>query len=169
MLISCLCFHSGGEEWYLLIYLTRVNVAVCENVFIRNVHEGHYLRACVYTSRFVRRPLWMDEGFPIHPTGVNSSLVFAIQLTGYQFENPIPWNRHELLPLQSIWHAGSQFVWDLENIADLGFEGGFKMLSIQLNSIEWTQIVSPVVNSSYRKPICSRLWTYSAPGQSKVG
>ena len=119
MLISCLCFHSGGEEWYLLIYLARVNVSVCENVFIHNVHEGHYSRACVYTSHFVKRPFWMHEGFPIHPTRVNSSLVFVIQLTGYQFENPIPWIRHKSFPPLSIRHAGSRFARDFEHIAPL--------------------------------------------------
>ena len=30
---------------------------------------------------------------------------------------------------------------DLENIVDLDFEGGFKMLSIRVDSIESTQIV----------------------------
>ena len=33
-------------------------------------------------------------------------------------------------------------------------QGGLKMLSIRLDSIESTRIVSPVVDSSYRKLIC---------------
>ena len=41
----------------------------------------------------------------------------------------------------------------LENIADLGFEGGLKMLSIPVNLIESTQIVSPAVDSTCRKLI----------------
>ena len=34
--------------------------------------------------------------------------------------------------------------------------GGLKMLSIRLNSIESTRIVSPVVDSSSRKSVCAR-------------
>ena len=45
----------------------------------------------------------------------------------------------------------------VENV-DLDFwwamQGGSKMLSIQVDSIESTRIVSPVVDSSYRKSIC---------------
>ena len=44
--------------------------------------------------------------------------------------NPIPSNRHESFPVLSIRHAGSRFVRDSENIVDLDFEGGLKMLSI---------------------------------------
>ena len=72
----------------------------------------------------------LSEGCPIHPTRVDSSLVFAIQQTGNRFVNPIPSNRHELFPLLSIRHAGSRFARELENIVDLDFEGGLKMLSI---------------------------------------
>ena len=83
----------------------------------------------------------VHEGCPIHPTRVDSSLVFAIRLTGNRFVNLIPSNRHESLPLLSIRHSGSQFARDLENIVDLDFEGGLKMLSIRLDSIEWTRII----------------------------
>ena len=55
--------------------------------------------------------------------------------------NPIPSNRQESFPLLSIRNAGSRFVRDLENIVDLDFEGGLKMLLIRVNSIESTQIV----------------------------
>ena len=64
--------------------------------------------------------------------------------------NPIPSKRHESFPLLSIRHAGSRFARDLENIVDLDFEGGLKMLSIRLDSIESTRIVSPVVDSLRR-------------------
>ena len=41
---------------------------------------------------------------------------------------------------------------------DLDFQwamqGGLKMLSIRLDSIESTRIISPVVDLLYRKPIC---------------
>ena len=50
--------------------------------------------------------------------------------------NPIPSNRHESFPLLSIRHAGSPFSRDLENIVDLDFEGGLKMLSIRSNRHE---------------------------------
>ena len=74
-------------------------------------------------------------------------------------------NRHESFPLLSIRHTGSQFEWDLQNIiVDLDFEGGLKMLSIRLHLIKSTQIVSPVVDSSYQKSICARLRKYSWPG-----
>ena len=43
---------------------------------------------------------------------IDSSLVFAIWLTGNRFVNPIPWNRHESFPLLSIRHAGSRFARD---------------------------------------------------------
>ena len=76
------------------------------------------------------------EGIPIHPTRVDSSLVFAIRQTGNRFANPILSNRHESFLLLSIRHAGSRFVRDLENIVDLYFEGGLKMLSIRSNRHE---------------------------------
>ena len=125
------------------------------------------------------------EGCPIHPTRVNSSLVFAIRLTRNRFVGPIPSNRHESFLLLSIRHARSRFARDLENIVDLDFEGGLKMLyrflyrflyryftdldfrwamqgglkmlSIRIDSIELTRIVSPVVDSSCRKSICETL------------
>ena len=80
------------------------------------------------------------DGCPIHPTRVDSSLVFAIRQTGNRFVNPIPSNRHESFPLLSIRHAGSRFVRDLKNIVDLDFEGGLKMLSIRVDSFEATRI-----------------------------
>ena len=76
---------------------------------------------------------WNRECCPIHPTRVDSSLVLAIWQTWNRFGNPIPWNRHELFPLLSICHAGSRFARDFQNIVDLDFEGGLKMLSIQVN------------------------------------
>ena len=48
---------------------------------------------------------------------------------------------HESFRLLSIRHAGSRFVRDLENIVDLDFEGGLKMLSIRFDSIESTRIL----------------------------
>ena len=67
--------------------------------------------------------------------------------------NLIPSNRHELFPPQSNQHGRSRFAQDLENIiADLGFEGGLKMLLIRS-----TQIVSPAVDLSCKKSICARL------------
>ena len=41
--------------------------------------------------------------------------------------------------------------------------------SIRLDSIESTLIVSPTVDSTYRKSICAGIRKYSAPGQSRVG
>ena len=67
--------------------------------------------------------------------------------------NPFPWNRHESFPLLSIGHAGSRFARDLENIVDLDFEVGLKILSIGVDSIESTRIVSPIVDLSCRKSI----------------
>ena len=81
------------------------------------------------------------KGCPIHPTRVDSSLVFAILQTGNRFANPVPSNLHESFPLLSIRHVGSRFARDLENIVDLDFEGGLKMLSIRVDSIELTRIV----------------------------
>ena len=50
--------------------------------------------------------------------------------------NPIPSNRQKSFPHLSIHHAGSRFARDLENAVDLDFEGGLKMLLIQVDSIE---------------------------------
>ena len=44
--------------------------------------------------------------------------------------NPILSNRHKSFPFLLIRHAGSRFARDLENIVDLDYEGGLKMLSI---------------------------------------
>ena len=73
------------------------------------------------------------EGCPIHPTRVDSSLVFAIRQTGNRFVNPILSNWQESF-------SGSRFARDWENIVDLDFEGGLKM-SIRVDLIEWTRIV----------------------------
>ena len=43
---------------------------------------------------------------------------------------------HESFPLLLIRHARSRFARDLGNIADLGLEGGLKMLLIRVNSID---------------------------------
>ena len=64
--------------------------------------------------------------------------------------NPIPSNRHESFPLLSIQRAGSRFARDLENIVDLDFEGGLKMLSIRSNqheSYESTEVCGHVLRA----------------------
>ena len=61
--------------------------------------------------------------------------------------NPIPSHRRESFPLLSIRHAISRFVRDLENIVDLDFEGGLKMLSIRVNSIESTEVCGQVLRT----------------------
>ena len=88
------------------------------------------------------------KGCPVHPTTVDSSLVFAIRLTGNRFVNPILASRHVESLLLLIRHARSRFAWDFENIADLGFEGVLKMLSIQVDLIKSTQIISPARGQS---------------------
>ena len=67
--------------------------------------------------------------------------VFAIRQTGNGLVNPIPSNQHESFVLLSIQHAGSRFAQDLENTVDLDFEGGLKMLSIRVDSMESTRII----------------------------
>ena len=59
-----------------------------------------------------------QEGCPIHPTRIDSSLLFAIRQTGNRFVNPIPSNRHKSFPLLLIRHAGSRFARDLVNIVN---------------------------------------------------
>ena len=44
-----------------------------------------------------------------------------------------------------------------------------KMLSIRLDSIESTRIVSPGIDSLYRKSICARLKKFSFAGPCRVG
>ena len=61
--------------------------------------------------------------------------------------NPIPSNRHESFPLLSILHAGGRFAQDLEYIVDLDFEGGLKMLSIRVDSIESTEVCGHVLRT----------------------
>ena len=101
----------------------------------RHFHAVEY-----YNSWFMLLAVYR-KGCPIHPTRVDSSLVFAIRQTGNRFANPVPSNLHESFPLLSIRHVGSRFARDLENIVDLDFEGGLKMLSIRVDSIESTRIV----------------------------
>ena len=50
-------------------------------------------------------------------------------------------------PLLLIRHAGSRFARDLENIVDLDFEGGLKMLSIRVDSIESTEVCGHVLRT----------------------
>ena len=56
----------------------------------------------------------------------------------------------------ATFQEGGRFTYHY--FTDLDFQwamqGGFKMLSIRVNLIESTQIVSPVVDSSCRKSIC---------------
>ena len=106
---------------------------------------------CLYPSP---RPLksvvvsfWRHRG----PTKVDSSSVFAIRLTGNIFLNPLWSNRHESFPLVSSHHTGSRFARDLENIASRVYAGWVE------NVVESTRIVSPCVDSLYRKSICARL------------
>ena len=81
------------------------------------------------------------EGCPIHPTRVDSSLVFAIWQTGNRVVNPIPSNRHKSFPLLLIRHAVSWFVRDLKRYSWSALRGWVKMLSIRVDLIESTRIV----------------------------
>ena len=58
--------------------------------------------------------------------------------------NPIPSNQHKSFPLLLIRHAGNRFARDLY-IVDLDFESGLKMLSIQVDSIESTEVCGHVL------------------------
>ena len=70
--------------------------------------------------------LMISEGCPIHPARVDSSLVRFM----YHYFTDL------------------DFRWTMQ--------GGLKMLSIRVDWIESTRIVSPVVDSSCRRSICSR-------------
>ena len=48
-------------------------------------------------------------------------------------------------------------------------QGGLKMLSIRVDLIESTRIISPAVDLTYRKSIWVSLKKYTAPGQCRVG
>ena len=130
------------------------------------------------------------EGCPIHPTSVDSSLVFAIWLTGRRFARDlrkysvpgiyrVGWkycrfdsirsNRHESFPLLSIRYTGSRFARDLGNIVAGSIRGRLKMLSIRFDSNESTRIVSLAVDSLLRKSICASLRKYGVPGLYRVG
>lgn len=56
------------------------------------------------------RLIWADEGCPIRPIWVDSSLVLTIWLTKIQFVNIHRWNQHDLSPLMSTGHARSRFA-----------------------------------------------------------
>ena len=60
----------------------------------------------------------------------------------------------------SICHTGSGLMRRtyVQNIVKLGFDGGLRILSIQLNLVELTHIVSLDVDSLYRKSICTEEW-----------
>ena len=120
------------------------------------------------THCFAHLKLWplTTEGCSIDPTRVDSSLVFAIRVTGNRFVNPIPSNQHELFPLPLIWHAGSRFAQDLGNIADLDFAGWVENV---VDLIKSTRIDSPCVDSTCQKSICVRLRKYSSPGLCMQG
>ena len=120
------------------------------------------------THCFVHLKLWplTTEGCSKHPIRVDSSLVFAIRLTGNRFVNPIPSNRHELFPFPLIWHAGSRFARDLRNIADLDYAGWVENV---VDLIKSTRIDSPCIDSTCQKSICVRLRKYSSPGLCMQG
>ena len=65
-------------------------------------------------------------------------------------------HQHESFLLLLICHARSRFARDSDNIAPWTMQHGLKLLSIWLDVIQSTQIVSPVVDSSCRKLICAR-------------
>ena len=85
------------------------------------------------------------EGCPIHPTRVDSSLVFAIRS-----------NRHESFPLVSICYTGSRFARDLENIAPRLYAGWVENVvdstrfdrfdRIVTNRFPWCRFVIPEVD-----------------------
>ena len=60
----------------------------------------------------------------------------------------------------------SSYWKDLKNTAKQGFDGGLKILSIQLNLMKSTHIVSLGVDLSYWKLICTAFRKYSASGHS---
>ena len=72
-------------------------------------------------------------------------------------------NRHESFPLVSIRYTGSRFARYLENVASRVSTGWVE------NVVESTRIVSPAVDSLYRKSICASLGNYSVPGLYRVG
>ena len=82
------------------------------------------------------------EGCPIHPTRVDSSLVFAIRP-----------NRHESFPLVSIRYTGSRLARDLENIASRLYAGWAENVvdstrfdRIDTNRCPWCRFVIPEVD-----------------------
>ena len=79
---------------------------------ILTLPKFHLATFKLIANRWVRKL----EGCPIHPTRIDSSLVFAIRLTGNIFLNPLSWNRHESFPIVWIRYTGSRFAWDLKNI-----------------------------------------------------
>ena len=72
-------------------------------------------------------------------------------------------NRHESFPLLSICYTGSRFARVFEITASRVYTGWVE------NVVESTRIVSPAVDSLYRKSICASLWNYSVPGLYRVG
>ena len=144
MLILCFltCFSEVARLDLCVLPLREVVESVlfmeCRQVTVRRMRTMMLILPSM-VEQF--RVLQVGEGCPIYPTRVDSSLVFVIQQTRNRVMHPIPSNWHKSFPLPSIRHTGSRFVRDLENIVDLDFEGGLKMLSIWVDSIESTWIV----------------------------
>ena len=131
VVIKCLFLIISGIEQTWTIY---------RNSFPRHVFDLSSYK--YFESKIV-------EGCPIHPNRVDSSMKFTIRLTWSRFENLVRSNRHESSPLLSIRKSGSRFARDLEFVAPLGFQGGFKMLRfdrIDTNRLPCCRFVIPEVD-----------------------
>ena len=151
------CWVDCRQNAYVMF-----SVISCHEQLKINKMEGYFILhrlSCIgLQTKWSKRATQgghVRESCPIHPTRVDSSLVFAIRLTGNPFLNPLNlWsNQYQSFPLVSSRHTGSR----VENIAPLKYSGWVKMLPIRLDSIESTRIVSPAVDSTCRKSICTDL------------
>ena len=110
--------HEGSTE-RPQSFRTKICVLNCWTLN----HDPQGIKEHFSFNLFILLFFTLSEGCPIHPTRVDSSLVFAIRLTGNIFLNPLLWNRHESFRLVSIRYTGSRFARDLENIAPRVYAG----------------------------------------------
>ena len=106
--IKCFKILLSGTMWYFWAKVYFKSWRAPGNLFLLNQFQNwsnsvpligqknFSAQLAMRSSQVTLSPSY--EGCPMHPTRVDSSLVFAIRQTGNQFVNPIPSNRHESFP-----------------------------------------------------------------------
>ena len=178
---SSICNDSLSSRSALALTSSRVAAYVsafsCASFLARRTKDCNSSTASYRSNMFrcLRRVINECSGCPIHPTRVDSSLVFAIRLTGSRFARDLKMlsirfdsirsNRHESFPLLSIRYTGSRFARVLENIASRVYTGWVENVvdSTRFDRTETIRVIScrviiAEVNSREPKQIWA-IWT----------